>query len=164
MRPLRESNPGNLQVLGGLPQNSNTQLEFWNFTTFLPAPLGRGAGPEIQISQQRPLTQYIWLFIENLRKNPSIFGFGEVSGLMMTHKDYFIILLADWTLEGGWPLCQCAPSSRWLCTTRKSIISFVFKDLALVERMKMGIIKSLQSTVLGGGETWQNNLLFRRET
>ena len=34
-------------------------------------------------------------------------------------------------------------------TKRNSIIPILFNDLALVERMKMGVCKSLQSTVLG---------------
>ena len=42
--------PRKLQVLGCLPKNSNTRLEVGNFTTFLPAPRGRGAGSLRSIS------------------------------------------------------------------------------------------------------------------
>ena len=54
-------------------------------------------------------------------------------------------------------------------TKRNSIIPVLFDDLALVERVKIGVRKSLQNSVLGDRDTAvkkirQNKLPSRRDT
>ena len=65
-----ETTQGKTSGSGLSAKNLNTHFEVGNFTTFLPAPLGRGAGSEIKINEQWPLIQSKWLSIENLHKNP----------------------------------------------------------------------------------------------
>ena len=132
-------------------KNSNTYLLVGNFTTSLPASLGRREDSEIEINQQWPLTQSIWLFIENLHKNPQIFGFRQVFRLMITHTDHFTILSGDWMLVGHWPLCRCVPSLRsfFFFTKRKSIIPFYLMTVHLWREWKLELLCPYNALFLG---------------